>query len=111
MPCLLGILQMLIQWSCSKSIPLQEGSGAANGADEALDNEPEGTAASAKTSSPEPSDGGTDKTLEGVVQVARQHSQQDSLTLCMLYCAGPLTRCNNQNPCFSLGCLQYALCK
>ena len=55
--------------SCSKSIALQEGSGAANGADEALDNEPEGTAASAKTSSPEPSDGGTDKTLEGVVQV------------------------------------------
>ena len=48
---------------------MQEGSGAQTGASEAPDLEAEGIAASAKTSSPEPSDGGTDKTLEGVVQV------------------------------------------
>lgn len=61
---------------------MQQGSGATNGGDEALDNEAEGTAASAKTSSPEPSDGGTDKTLEGVVQVldaAQSARQPDSL--------------------------------
>ena len=61
---------------------MQEGSGAPNGADEAPDNEGEGAAASAKASSPDPPDGGTDKTLEGVVQVsdaAQSARQPDSM--------------------------------
>lgn len=57
---------------------MQDGSGAANSAGESPDTDADAPAAE-KPSVPEPADVGTDKTLEGVVQVCT--FQQDTLAL------------------------------
>lgn len=49
--------------------------------------------------------------LKALSRYSMQHSQQDSLTPCMDDGARPLTGCNNQSTCSSLGCLPYVLRK